>query len=175
MLFALRDEGWRCEMVGLDYSQASVRLARQIQDARRREAQSEHDEHGQDHDDDIRFLQCDVLESDVDGALVDAFNIVLDKGTFDAVSLSNEAVDERGRRGCEVYAERIARLMKPDAFLVVVSCNWTEDELVSWFTGYGAREAGLKVHGKAHFPSFEFGGQKGQTVSCVCFQKADAG
>ncbi|KAL9087564.1 MAG: hypothetical protein Q9159_003580 [Coniocarpon cinnabarinum] len=171
MLFALREEGWKAQLVGVDYAAASVRLARQIASTRERES-SEH-RHSEDivEDEGLRFDQCDILGTPSDENVKDGFDVVLDKGTFDAISLTDELVDETGQTGSDVYAERISKYMREDAFLIVVSCNWTNEELVRWFTGASTKDANLKVYGTVHFPTFEFGGLKGQAVSCVCFQK----
>jgi hypothetical protein len=123
------------------------------------------------------------------------FDIVLDKGTFDAVSLSAEEVtedeedgmastsggmQERGsrtvrRRVCEWYPMVARKLVRNGGFLVVTSCNWTEGELVRWFTGHedGASDDGdgLVVWDRIDYPKFRFGGGEGQGVCTVCFRK----
>ncbi|KAJ9247223.1 putative S-adenosylmethionine-dependent methyltransferase [Paecilomyces variotii] len=114
------------------------------------------------------------------------FDIVLDKGTFDAVSLSDEVVDEGGkgsgkivqRRVCERYPDIATRLVRKGGFLVVTSCNWTEEELIQWFTGRTGEEAkdengedGLYVWGRVEYPRFQFGGHEGQGVCTVCFRR----
>jgi hypothetical protein len=114
------------------------------------------------------------------------FDIVLDKGTFDAVSLSNEVVEEGAKgsgktvqkRVCERYPGIATRLVRKGGFLVVTSCNWTEEELIRWFTGHVGKEAedekgedGLYVWGRVEYPKFRFGGQEGQGVCTVCFRR----
>ncbi|KAJ9298477.1 hypothetical protein DTO271G3_3444 [Paecilomyces variotii] len=114
------------------------------------------------------------------------FDIVLDKGTFDAVSLSDEVVDEGGKgsgkivqkRVCERYPGIATRLVRKGGFLVVTSCNWTEEELIRWFTGRAGEEAndengedGLYVWGRVEYPKFRFGGHEGQGVCTVCFRR----
>lgn len=111
------------------------------------------------------------------------FDIVLDKGTFDAVSLSDEIVEEEGkgtsrvvqRRVCERYPGVVNRLVRKGGFVVVTSCNWTEEELVRWFTGGLDKEEqgqdGLYVWGRVEYPRFRFGGQEGQGVCTVCFRR----
>ncbi|KAF3387003.1 Protein-lysine N-methyltransferase EFM4 [Penicillium rolfsii] len=98
------------------------------------------------------------------------FDIVLDKGTFDAISLADDA---KASRVCERYPDIARRLVRRGGFLIVTSCNWTEDELVKWFvTGKeeGEKDA-LTVWGRVEYPRFRFGGQEGQGVCTVCFQR----
>jgi hypothetical protein len=101
--------------------------------------------------------------------------VVLDKGTFDAVSLSGER-DGQGRRICEGYGERVLQLLRPGGIFLVTSCNWTEAELAGWFLGDPAEQPGeqgwrFAQVGKVEYPSFSFGGVKGQTISTLCFRK----
>ena len=113
------------------------------------------------------------------------WDVVLDKGTFDAVSLSAER-DGQGRRLCEGYGERVLALLRRGGIFVVTSCNWTEKELREWFEGAGAGtetetktrqttgRARLRLVGRIEYPSFSFGGVKGQTISTLCFEKVVA-
>lgn len=169
MLFAMQDGGWAGHMVGVDYSVRSVQLAEQIQQRRRQEAD------GSEDTSELQFVQWDMLREEPDRVLrltadeQRAYDIVLDKGTFDAISLSNEAIDVQGRTGCEVYPERVKDLVMAGGYLLITSCNWTEDELRKWFEG-----GDFAYHDTISYPSFTFGGQKGQTVSSVCFRRRDA-
>lgn len=174
-------------MLGIDYSEQSIALARQIA------------QEGDDDDDDeetetdtmdtrrqkrreqrkkIRFAVWDLLRGDYDdgvvlaGAQAGGWDVVLDKGTFDAISLSEDK-DERGRRICEGYKARVLRLVRTGGLFLVTSCNWTEAELEGWF-GEGSAEvegASFVSVGRVQYPSFSFGGVKGQTISTLCFQK----
>jgi hypothetical protein len=146
-------------------------------------------------DTEIRFEEWDILHS-ADGlnqtGTLDwfpyeegGFDIVLDKGTFDAVSLSNEVVVEEDagagadtvagktvqRRVCESYPGIARRLVRKGGFLVVTSCNWTEEELIMWFTREDGEGDRLKVWGRVEYPRFRFGGKEGQGVCTVCFQR----
>ncbi|KAG5287719.1 hypothetical protein I7I53_08111 [Histoplasma capsulatum var. duboisii H88] len=76
---------------------------------------------------------------------------------------------------CERYPEIVRGLVRREGFLVVTSCNWTEEELIKWFT---RREAGeneggdrLVVWDRVEYPKFRFGGQEGQGVCTVCFRR----
>ncbi|KAK5191224.1 Protein-lysine N-methyltransferase efm4 [Exophiala xenobiotica] len=196
-LFSLRLEGGYAGcMVGVDYSFQSVELARklcrQYFPASDSSSPASDGGDGRDgRDGRITFEVLDLINDnpttqpwwprDAEGA-PSAFDLVLDKGTFDAISLSSSTTTEpstgQDRRICELYPSRVLDMVKPHGFLLVTSCNWTEDEVVSWFTGAGATGSGsangtgkFEVYGRIRYPVFEFGGQKGQGVASVCFRK----
>jgi SAM-dependent methyltransferase len=59
-------------------------------------------------------------------------DVVLDKGTFDAISLhpDQSVAKSEGRDGpADLYVQAAARLLKPDGVLLITSCNWTRSEL----------------------------------------------
>ncbi|EWC43439.1 hypothetical protein DRE_07580 [Drechslerella stenobrocha 248] len=166
LLFSLleEDDFLADGMVGVDYSQKSVDLARAIA------AQTPGAE-------DVKFLRLDIIaespELSVFGDRVadeEGFDVVLDKGTFDAISLSDGVVDDgTGRRVYEVYPERVARWVKPGSgILLVTSCNWTEEELVRKVVTQGS---GLEFSGRIKYPEFTFGGKKGSAVCTVAFKR----
>ncbi|PYH69757.1 putative S-adenosylmethionine-dependent methyltransferase [Aspergillus vadensis CBS 113365] len=169
---------------------------------------------GEGGDTNIRFEEWDILHGDVyetttseeeggdgerKGGKVDwfpydkgGFDIVLDKGTFDAVSLSDEVIPDADgaaageghasgktvqRRVCERYPGIVRGLVRKGGFVVVTSCNWTEEELVAWFTRADTSSAGdgeedkFVVWGRVEYPRFRFGGREGQGVCTVCFQR----
>lgn len=159
---------------------------------------------------------------------INPFTILLDKGTFDAISLcadfdsttdsdnnstNNEENDEseaakgtrppptpqqQQKRLSETYVQKIKPLLAkvPEARILVTSCNWTERELRSWFEvggdvavgGGGAtvavteeveKERGdegsidytaLEACGSIEYPSFVFGGVRGQSICSVVFR-----
>ncbi|PGH08407.1 hypothetical protein GX51_01234 [Blastomyces parvus] len=209
MLALLRDEGGFTggQMVGVDYSPKSIELARRLHhhDASSPSSPSSARDDGADttiltsDTPAIRFEVWDVFderdvgELDWFPAAQGGFDIVLDKGTFDAISLSaeevavdvggaarEENVDMKGsrvvqRRVCERYPAIVKGLVRKDGFLVVTSCNWTEEELIRWFTrremGDGEEGDRLAVWGRVEYPKFRFGGQEGQGVCTVCFRR----
>lgn len=163
LLFELRDRGgFRGHMVGVDYSAASIQLA--IAAAQKKAVVPE-----------TRFQHWDILRDD--SAFLNLspppppFDVVLDKGTFDAVCLSQE-VDKHGRRLCEGYPGKVAALLKEETGrFIITSCNWTEDELLAWFEGgaEGLDATGLKACDRIEYPRFQFGGKSGQSLSSVVF------
>ena len=92
---------------------------------------------------------------------------MLDKGTFDAVSLSSETDPRTGRRAVESYALAASRfLRKPHGRMVVTSCNWTESELEKWFCG---DQTQLRVCDRVPYRTFRFGGREGSVVVGLVF------
>ncbi|TPX14340.1 uncharacterized protein E0L32_005536 [Thyridium curvatum] len=190
LLLALREDGWRGRLLGVDYSAASVELARQVAaSAAQQQQQQQQEEQEQEEGDGVppppppppppEFAEWDVLNGglDVVGGRA-AWDVVLDKGTFDAVSLSAGAA-------CEGYGRRVLEVLREGGVFLVTSCNWTEAELRAWFEeeegdggdgpgsgdGDGDGRARLVQVGRVNYPSFSFGGVKGQTISTVCFMK----
>lgn len=196
LLFALRDEGWRGRLLGVDYSERSVELARAVGVSRREEEEDDDDNDDEEEEEGetaVEFKVWDVLGGSLDDVRATAttdsntdtntntsttgsggsWDLVLDKGTFDAISLSGER-DAQGRRICEGYGERVLQLLRAGGIFLVTSCNWTEAELREWFVDKTrATEAGerLRLAGRVEYPSFSFGGVKGQTISTLCFEK----
>lgn len=151
--------GWCGRMLGVDYSERSVEFAKRI---------AEDKYVGENRR--IEFKWWDLMNQDpagvvLDGHNVEGWDVVLDKGTFDAISLSEEQ-DGQGRRICEGYKEKVVPLVRRGGIFLVTSCNWTEDELRSWFEG-----AELQYIDTIKYKSFSFGGRKGQTISSICFMK----
>ncbi|TKA68930.1 hypothetical protein B0A55_08474 [Friedmanniomyces simplex] len=160
LLFALRDDdgegnGWSGEMIGVDYSESSTQLARRI--ATEREVESGT----------LRFEHWDLLaEPPQADWLQDGFDVVLDKGTFDAVSLMPYA--EGSRHPCDVYRAKVEPLIKPGCFLSITSCNWTKDELLDWLAPADGR---LRYYAEAKYPTFTFGGQTGQSIVTLTLRR----
>ena len=101
MLFELCDDEdesgdpWRGEMVGVDYSEPSIQLARRIAAQRSNHAAASTT---------LRFEHWDLLSSSPAGWLRDGFDVALDKGTFDAISLMPQ--DPDSRHPCEVLLRK---------------------------------------------------------------------
>ena len=173
MLFALRGAGFGGEMLGVDYSAQSVELARRIASTRDDMATPSKP----------NFRVWDLLvsgsgkkevgreggegeegeeEEDGKGEGLGEWDMVLDKGTFDAVSLGGlPGVEEQ-------YIRRVSVLPKPGTgILLLTSCNWTEEELRNWFEGSGD----LDYYARIEYPTFRFGGKTGQAISSVCFKR----
>jgi len=109
LLFALFDAGYNptC-LAGIDYSPDAVRLAQMVA-ASRGGSQ-------------ITFSVCDFLAGvplALDGQTdsTGGWDLVLDKGTYDAIALGEK--DEHGRSPAAGYPERVSRLLKDGAFYLI--------------------------------------------------------
>lgn len=154
---------FRGRMLGTDYSSKSIEFARQV---------AENKKLGPGMEGEVKFVEYDILNSPIElllnGEQEKGWDVVLDKGTFDAISLSDEK-DAQGRRVVEGYKERVVPLIRKGGRLLVTSCNWTEEELKGWFADED--DEGLRYDGRIEYRNFSFGGRKGQTISSCCFVK----
>lgn len=156
MLFTLREadeEPWTGEMVGVDYSATSIDLARQIASQRQITPA-------------VRFEVWDLLRQAPGEWIGDCFDLVLDKGTFDAISL----MPQTGVHTCDVYFRQVAKLVKPGGLLAITSCNWTKPELLTWASRSSA-DTGLRYFDEARYQTFSFGGVTGSSIVSLIFRR----
>lgn len=109
LLFALQDAGFdgAC-MLGVDYSEGAVKLARAVGSSRG------------DGCEDIKFESCDFLKdlpAGLDGTPNAMWDLALDKGTFDAIALGEK--DSEGRSPAENYPRRIGQVVKPGGYFLI--------------------------------------------------------
>lgn len=141
LLLQLADVGFVC-LTGVDYVPEAVHLARLIQG-----------DGGI-----IRFEVGDVL-GPAQGCLARQYDVVLDKGTYDAIGLCS--VDPAGKR--RRYREAILRLLGPRGRFLLASCNWTAAELTDYFAPC------LQVEVVIPTPTMVFKGKSGATTTCLVF------
>ncbi|KAI9019789.1 S-adenosyl-L-methionine-dependent methyltransferase [Hyaloraphidium curvatum] len=142
LLFALAEEGYS-NLVGVDYSADAVELSRTVAEAEGHESTS--------------FSVMDVTDvSGIPAEMVGSFDLAVDKGTFDAITLAKSENTEKSPTAR--YQHTVLRLLKHDGLLLITSCNWTQDELVAEF------EKHFAYHSHVKYPSFKFGGVQGQTI-----------
>ena len=193
-LFSLHLQGgYTGPMIGVDYSRKSIELADRLKHEYATYFSSTKNESLVRTRTGLRNISFCVLDIIEENPRTQAwwpcdspnpgFDLVLDKGTFDAISLSSatavNAGTNREQRICELYPSKVLELVRVGGFLLVTSCNWTEAEVISWFTGAPAasaadnvtRASGFEIYNTIKYPTFKFGGQKGQGVASVCFRK----
>ena len=147
-------------LTGIDYSAQAIELARAVEVARRRALQDGTYESGSasEPDDDIDDDEGTSREPGdlgssrvindvppVDWRVTDLllhppeeeWDLVLDKGTFDALCLSSEDVGNTGNLPSKVYPANVARLVKDGGFFLITSCNFTEEEIRRRWTAEG--------------------------------------
>ena len=153
LLFSLREEGFLGEMLGLDYAVEGVKLAEKLAEERAFGTSGGKSKR-------IDFMEWDILSSSPWQR--GEWDLVIDKGTFDAISLSGG-----GKEVGHDYRTKTLEMVKKGGLFLITSCNWTEEELKSWFERVGQ----LEYEGRIEYKKFSFGGQSGQSVSSVCFRK----
>lgn len=157
MLRELEDFGFT-NLTGIDYSPSSIKLAAQI-------CPNLADQ----------LFQADILKSDERFAA--KYKIAMDKGTFDAISLTPSDKETAIAK----YSQNVAQMLeKKGDYLFITrweevfgslkvwfrfSCNWTTDELKKHFAKQFELVTELKV------PKFKFGGKEGSSTVSVLFSK----
>ncbi|KAG2205009.1 hypothetical protein INT47_002633 [Mucor saturninus] len=152
LLLELSNEGFK-NLYGIDYSESAITLAKAI--AKDRELEW------------IQYEAVDFLsEPDWFVGKHTPFRLVLDKGTYDAISLHPDQVQAKkdgvaGPR--EKYVESVHRMIDPQGLFLITSCNWTKDELIENFKNH------FTFHSSVKYPTFQFGGQTGSTICTIAF------
>lgn len=155
LLFGLEKDGFS-SLVGVDYSELSISLCKAIAEKEGSKATS--------------FESLDLLDLDNLTSFISrhisgephGFKLLLDKGTYDAISLAKHTDDSKPS---SVYVESVNKLLCEDGILLITSCNWTEQELLDRFKPHFALLDRIK------YPSFKFGGQTGQKITTLALRK----
>lgn len=136
-------------LTGYDYSSDAISLAKEIAIK---------------HKCSVKYYVKDILEpvstrnDDNDDALT--FKMVHDKGTYDAISLS-----ENSKQNRSTYIDNIYKMLNDKGIYIITSCNWTQDELVEHF------KEKFKLTSIIPTPQFKFGGKVGNVVTSIVLQK----
>uniref|UniRef100_A0AC35GTZ7 Protein-lysine N-methyltransferase n=1 Tax=Panagrolaimus sp. PS1159 TaxID=55785 RepID=A0AC35GTZ7_9BILA len=146
-------------LTGVDYCKEAIELAQ-------RAAEAEED----DNSPKIKFQVADLIADKTDPELCGKFQVILDKGTWDAISLAGdrEARLKNYRRSImdffELNEEKSSQMSR---YFIIFSCNYTKDELCDLFEGDD-----LKY--EYEIPATNalvFGGKKGVTSTGIVFCK----
>lgn len=141
LLTELANSGF-VNLLGVDYSEKGIVLAKEI---------------AKKQDLNINYAVGNVLEPDFYNGL---FDVVLDKGTYDAVSLSTDS-----KRNREAYIDNVYNCLKQNGLLILTSCNFTKCELDAQFNDKFSNFDVIPT------PQFKFGGKIGSVVTCVVYKK----
>ncbi|XP_043568574.1 EEF1A lysine methyltransferase 2 isoform X3 [Chiloscyllium plagiosum] len=89
------------------------------------------------------------------------YEICIDKGTFDAISLSPDHPAEK----LSLYRQALHSVLKDGGLFLITSCNWTKEELLSHFN------KGFEMLQELPTPKFQFGGKTGNSVTALVFKR----
>jgi SAM-dependent methyltransferase len=131
-------EPQRYHLTGTDYSAGSITLAKEVEESQRQAlADGDYDDEEEVINDvSTDWREVDLLRHDFLG---EEWDLVLDKGTFDALCLSKEEVD--GKLPSHLYPEKVAKVVKEGGFFLITSCNFTETEIKA---RWGKKELGFE-------------------------------
>lgn len=136
----LFNEGY-LNVSGVDYSEKAIQLARKISSK---------------HDLNISFRVMDICQSELSTEF--RFDFVIDKGTYDAISLCPDNSKEMRNK----YIRNVSEiLLKSEGYLGLTSCNWTKEEIGTQFKEH------FTVFHVIPTPSFTFGGKSGNMTTSV--------
>uniref|UniRef100_F1L445 Protein-lysine N-methyltransferase n=1 Tax=Ascaris suum TaxID=6253 RepID=F1L445_ASCSU len=136
-------------LTGVDYCEDAIRLAKSI--AEREATNTDMPS--------INFQVVDLLE---DNTLTDRYDIVMDKGTWDAMSLSSQKERRLSR-----YRNFIVNITTIKGLFIIFSCNFTKEELRKQFE---CKELCLETE-IASTNSIMFGGKSGVTSTGAIFRR----
>lgn len=162
------------QLIGLDYSENSLKLAQKYFDLNGLSA---------------HLFLFDLLSQNAELDVRDV-DVVIDKGTFDAICLFQDSPGTRescastsldGSNGARIekirfeivpkYLSNIARFLRTDGVFIIATCNWTFAEVEGFFSTSGEFRVIEEIKGTEHKSSFMFGGCTGNSVTCVAFAK----
>jgi hypothetical protein len=118
----------------------------------------------------VNWCQCDFL-SPGESFLAEyahSFDLLIDKGTLDAICLSGVPLDELIPK----YRASLVSLLRKSLVsrFMITSCNSTFEELEQMFTVSDAVSNFVVEDTIKHAPAFVFQGSTGQSVSSVVFR-----
>ncbi|XP_042505586.1 EEF1A lysine methyltransferase 2-like [Macadamia integrifolia] len=156
------------DLTGTDYSEGAIGLAQSLAD--------------RGGFTNIKFLVDDVLETKLERQ----FQLVMDKGTLDAIGLHPDGPIKR-----LMYWDSVSRLVASGGILVITSCNSTKDELMQEVDNFNQRRLAASqdpetpkdqevcrdltfqyVSHVRSYPTFAFGGSEGSRVATVAFLRS---
>ncbi|KAL1227399.1 Protein bicaudal [Trichinella spiralis] len=145
LLLNLAKRGYS-NLTGIDYSDSAIQLA---------QAKANREKLNQ-----IHFQNLDLMINSEN--LHNKFDVILDKGTFDVISLREDA-----EKAVPVYISNVThyycRKSNLPRLFFIASCNNTRTELINYF------ETNFEIMDEEHFSTINFGGKTGTTLTCVIF------
>ncbi|RWS29288.1 protein-lysine N-methyltransferase METTL10-like protein [Leptotrombidium deliense] len=140
-------------LFGIDYSSEAIHFSKLLRDSLQMSDSIEFEE--------ADFLVYNFQESSV---LSKQYDIVIDKGTFDAICLNPDANDEQIK---VTYYTNICKYLKRNGLFMLTSCNWTKSEILDQIS---AAKCSLTLFDEIETPKFTFGGNTGNKVVSLIFK-----
>lgn len=110
LLFALFDAGYAADhLSGIDYSPGAVKLAKSIATSRGQNITFSESDFLQDVPPILPHMKWEATEG--------IWDLLLDKGTFDAIALGNR--DETGKSPAAKYPGRVNKLLRPGGYFLI--------------------------------------------------------
>lgn len=144
-LFALQKQNYN-NLTGIDYSKESIEFV--IEKCKKLFAK----------DNLFELYEIDLNSKNINNYLKEKkFNLIHDKGTFDAFMLleSNNYIN---------YVNYIKELADKDNLMIITSCNFNKEELLYYFKN------SIELIDEISYKKFSFGGSSGQTVTTLVFK-----
>lgn len=135
-------------LYGIDYSPDSIQLAKMIIESKQKKHEKEYKIN----------LFCEDINS-TNKIINETFDIIHDKGSFDAYMMNKSNTLENYHRYIKSYS-------KNGTTLIITSCNNTREELRKKFP----LEKGFKYIDEIKNKTFVFGGQEGQQQATQIYQ-----
>ncbi|XP_057704518.1 EEF1A lysine methyltransferase 2 isoform X2 [Corythoichthys intestinalis] len=101
------------------------------------------------------------LEVDFCSGGLEGYDVCVDKGTFDAISLNPDNRSEAKM----LYVQALKDSLKDQGLFSITSCNWTKEQLLERFG------EGFKFVQELPTPMFHFGGKTGNSVTALIFKR----
>uniref|UniRef100_A0A914IAP7 Protein-lysine N-methyltransferase n=1 Tax=Globodera rostochiensis TaxID=31243 RepID=A0A914IAP7_GLORO len=164
LLRKLRSRGFS-HLVGIDYSAKAIELAHQASSCQEQNAIA------------IQFRVADLTSDRLDIEFHNKFELVIDKGTFDAISLGKNR-----QKALENYCQNVGQMFcapndsTQTNFFLIISCNFTIEELIAHFVKMPCDKKcpGGTFQFVGELPDapqpFKFGGKIGKTTGGAVFR-----
>lgn len=117
----------------------------------------------------ITIEQCDFLDQRQLEKVTrgEKYDFVVDKGTFDAICLMAEDEPDKLSETRRRYMLSLCSLLKGGSVIVLASCNYTQDELLSFIRTDCTEEFEIELVDQIETPKIQFGGKEGSQVTCL--------
>lgn len=155
VVIQLAKKGFK-QLFGVDYSSNSIQLCKQI-------AQKELKTEEKLINFEVIDILCDTFESN-SCIFNQKFNCIIDKGTYDAICLMPN-IDINTIR--QKYINSILRLISKNSIFIIMSCNWTKDQLHKHLM---LNQLFVLIH-EFQTPVFCFAGKAGNPVTGLVLKK----